>query len=352
MGSVVLNGATSGATTITPTDAVTATVTLPSTGGTLQTSGSGFTTNGVAYASSTSALATGSALTWDGSILKVSASANEMLRLDTSSTSYDAAIRLFQAGVQKANIQAGVGVTGGGLQITSTTSTPIVFQTNGEAGRFDSSGNLLVGTTSASVYVNTTKFTSVQQYTSDSNTTTLSTQRAAGVFWIDGGASSNNQGSYCAIVASASTGASSNPGAIFRGYGNVNGGTLNVQINYNGNITNTNNSYGAISDVSLKENIVDATPKLDDLLQVKVRQYNLKADEKKIKQLGVVAQELETVFPAMIEKDSEGIKSVKYSVFVPMLIKSIQELSTLITAQQSTIQSLTERITALEGART
>ena len=69
MGSVVLAGATSGSTTITPTDAVTATVTLPSTGGTLQTSGSGFTTNGVAYASSTSALATGSALTFDGTNL-------------------------------------------------------------------------------------------------------------------------------------------------------------------------------------------------------------------------------------------------------------------------------------------
>jgi hypothetical protein len=38
MGSVVLNGATSGSTTLTPTDAVTATLTLPSTTGTLLTS--------------------------------------------------------------------------------------------------------------------------------------------------------------------------------------------------------------------------------------------------------------------------------------------------------------------------
>jgi len=59
---LVLNGATSGSTTVTPTDAVTVSLTLPSTGGTLQTSGSGYTTNGVAYATSTSALATGSAL--------------------------------------------------------------------------------------------------------------------------------------------------------------------------------------------------------------------------------------------------------------------------------------------------
>jgi hypothetical protein len=119
-----------------------------------------------------------------------------------------------------------------------------------------------------------------------------------------------------------------------------------LRIMSNGNIVNTNNSYGAISDVKLKENISDATPKLDDLLKVKIRNYNLIGDE--TKQLGVVAQELEEIFPSMIEEtkdfkeievtDEEGnittkrqssntfTKSVKYSVFVPMLIKAIQEL--------------------------
>jgi trimeric autotransporter adhesin len=52
--------------------------------------------------------------------------------------------------------------------------------------------------------------------------------------------------------------------------------------------------------------------------------------------LVLIAQELETVFPAMVDEtpdcDAEGndlgttTKSVKYSVFVPMLIKAIQEL--------------------------
>ena len=114
----------------------------------------------------------------------------------------------------------------------------------------------------------------------------------------------------------------------------------------NGNVVNRNNSYGALSDAKLKENIVNATPKLDDLMKVKVRNYNLIGDDKK--QIGVVAQELEEVFPNMIDEsidfedkevtDEDGnvkiekidlgttTKSVKYSVFVPMLIKSIQEL--------------------------
>ena len=126
--------------------------------------------------------------------------------------------------------------------------------------------------------------------------------------------------------------------------GNGNAGFTNCFIVLaNGNALNTNNSYGAISDARLKENVVDATPKLADLMQVKVRQYNLIADEEKQKQLGVIADELETVFPSMITEGNDGFKNVKYSVFVPMLIKAIQE-------QQALITTLTDRITALEGS--
>ena len=116
-----------------------------------------------------------------------------------------------------------------------------------------------------------------------------------------------------------------------------------------GDVKNTNNSYGAVSDQKLKENIVDATNKLEDLKQVQVRNYNLIGSDKK--HIGVVAQELETIFPALISEsidrneDGEDLgtttKSVKYSVFVPMLIKAMQE-------QQATIEALEARITALE----
>jgi hypothetical protein len=102
-----------------------------------------------------------------------------------------------------------------------------------------------------------------------------------------------------------------------------------------GNCVNTNNSYGSISDISLKENIVDATPKLADLMQVQVRNYNLKIKPEE-KHIGVIAQELETVFPGLVETDNEGIKNVKYSIFVPMLIKAIQELKTEFDAYRTT----------------
>ena len=121
-----------------------------------------------------------------------------------------------------------------------------------------------------------------------------------------------------------------------------------------GNVYNTNSSYGSSSDIKLKDNIVDATPKLADLMRVQIRNYNLKTkpDEKLI---GVISQELETVFPGMIESskdyDDEGndlgtvTKHVKYSIFVPMLVKAMQE-------QQALITTLQEQVTALQAKLT
>jgi hypothetical protein len=136
-----------------------------------------------------------------------------------------------------------------------------------------------------------------------------------------------------------------------------------------GNVQNYNNSYGSLSDIKIKENIVDATPKLDKLMQVRIVNYNKIGDD--TKQIGVIAQELEQIFPSMIEEfedtkdievekvDEEGnivldengnpimeskleflgtkTKSVKYSVFVPMLIKAMQE-------QQAQIEELKAKI--------
>jgi hypothetical protein len=81
------------------------------------------------------------------------------------------------------------------------------------------------------------------------------------------------------------------------------GGSDRVYIFGNGNIQNTNNSYGGISDAKLKENIQDATSKLEDLLKVKVRNYNFIGED--TKQIGVIAQELEEVFPAMIDESED-----------------------------------------------
>jgi hypothetical protein len=111
--------------------------------------------------------------------------------------------------------------------------------------------------------------------------------------------------------------------------------TVVFKVNISGNVTNLNNSYGQISDVSLKKDITPSTPKLDDLMKVNIVNFKFINDETEQKQIGVIAQELEEIFPSMIDIDADGLKSVKYSVFVPMLIKAIQELNDKVSALEN-----------------
>ena len=192
------------------------------------------------------------------------------------------------------------------------------------------------------------------------------------------GTSAGNYGIRQAITAGAGTTFGIFVGAHSGTSGNTSSGTDSFIVWSNGNVVNTNNSYGAISDAKLKENVIDATPKLEKLQQVRIVNYNMVGDEQK--QIGVIAQELEQIFPGMVDEspdyeevtttDEDGnetaervatgttTKSVKYSVFVPMLIKAIQEQqamiasqSELITAQQAALETLTARVAALEGAQ-
>ena len=106
-------------------------------------------------------------------------------------------------------------------------------------------------------------------------------------------------------------------------------------IDSNGNSRNLNNSYGGFSDISLKENIVDAGSQWDDIKNIKVRVFNFKVDSASDKRIGVVAQEIETVCPKLVsisyDKDVDGnligagVKSVKYSVLYMKAIKALQE---------------------------
>jgi hypothetical protein len=450
MASLVLTAATLGGTTaITPTDQSGAiTLTLPSTGGTLQTSGAGFTTNGVAYATSTSALTTGSALQFDGSNLGVGVTPSSWAtykaidvlgyasfssyngnEADMSSNAYynagwkyknTAAATLYQqdTGVHRwqyaASGTAGNAITwtaamtltnAGALCIGTTTSTggctlnvsstnsntisntyiwnaqdgglflrngssttntavgitmfggagnnsnaavlmvqetgnslgALAFFTGGsgrsstvpEAGRFDSSGNLLVGTTST-VY-------SEKLGVNQTNTTS---GNYAGFFNNANG--STNNGIRVTI------GNAGNNTSTWHYAGSTAG--VNTYYLYGNGTT----SYS--SDERLKKNIQSTRDGyLEDVCKLRVVKYQWLGDDQDCQQveLGLIAQEVEAVFPRLIqEHEIEGVgirKNVKQSVLPFILLKSIQELSALVTAQSATITSLTERITALEG---
>jgi hypothetical protein len=128
-------------------------------------------------------------------------------------------------------------------------------------------------------------------------------------------------------------------------------GTLSFRVWSNGDVVNTNNSYGAISDIKLKENIVDANSQWDDLKALQVRNYNLKEGQPHT-QIGLIAQEVELVSPGLISEspdlDKEGndlgtvTKSVNYSVLYMKAVKALQEA-------MERIETLEAKVAALEG---
>lgn len=91
--------------------------------------------------------------------------------------------------------------------------------------------------------------------------------------------------------------------------------TTKCVIRADGDLENVNGSYGSYSDVKLKTNIHDATPKLDKLLKVIIRGYALK-ENPTVKHIGVIAQELEQLFPGLI-KESPDYETLPDPDWVP-----------------------------------
>ena len=127
--------------------------------------------------------------------------------------------------------------------------------------------------------------------------------------------------------------------------------TTRFQVLDSGNCANINNSFSAISDQTLKENIVDAGSQWDDIKNLKVRKFNFieTTDPDKKTMLGIVAQEAETVCPNLVETistkqngEEKEVKSFKYSILYMKAIKCLQEA-------QSKIEVLETKVAALEA---
>ena len=216
--------------------------------------------------------------------------------------------------------------TAGGSVIRTTTASPLILGSNNvERMRITSGGNVEIaagGLTAGTITVGRNSNFSSLGAVSDGNGTTT---------------------------------------AFLNGYSTASG-TSNAIIYTNGTYGSRTNTYGAIlSDERYKENIVDTSPKLDKIMQVKVRNFNLIGDD--LKQIGVIAQEVEQVFPSLVYEreltenvetvDEEGnvtseikptgetAKAVKDSIFTYILLKAVQE-------QQEIINDLKARIETLE----
>jgi hypothetical protein len=173
---------------------------------------------------------------------------------------------------------------------------------------------------------------------------------------LSGSASAIKQGKIGVLFSGAS-----NQGLVLKTTATVDGTTFIEFLNSSGSTqgyitapTTSSVSYVTSSDQRFKENIVDAPSILETINQLQVRQFTWK--ENGDTEVGFIAQELHTKLPKAVavgvDNEDGSIQrpwGVDKSAIVPYLVKSIQELSALVTAQSATITSLTERISALEN---
>ena len=96
------------------------------------------------------------------------------------------------------------------------------------------------------------------------------------------------------------------------------------------------------SDARWKTNVTTLENALEKVINLRGVRYEWTDSSKGIgDQLGLIAQEVETVFPEVVSADNQGYKSVAYSKLVAPLIEAVKEL-------HKENQELKQRIEALE----
>ena len=114
------------------------------------------------------------------------------------------------------------------------------------------------------------------------------------------------------------------------------------------------NAYYYNSDSRYKSNIETLQSPLKKLLEITWYTYFNKLSNKK--DIWVIAQEIESVYPELVQTDADGYKSVQYGNLVAPIIEAIKELAskidslfTLYVSQQAKIDTLEARLQVLEA---
>jgi hypothetical protein len=277
----------------------------------------------------------------DGSSVALSSSTTIPLVFQTNGSERMAINSSGNVGIGTSSPAAKLQVSGGNIRLDNNqglefggannyiygneTTDFIALATNGnERMRIDSSGNLLVGTT---------------------NNPTSSKLNVAGKVMVANNNVSNSAGNEYFFVDSGDRyivfhGTSLSSGAVHFYFQNPNG--LVGSIETNGSST----SYVTSSDYRLKENIAPMTGALDVVQQLKPVTYNWKVDGSSGQ--GFIAHELQAVVPECVtgEKDAvdaEGkpvYQGIDTSFLVATLTASIQELKAIVDAQAARIAAL------------
>ena len=102
------------------------------------------------------------------------------------------------------------------------------------------------------------------------------------------------------------------------------------------------------SDRRYKKGIAPLEGALENLMKLSGNRYQMRINEfpnlafKEGDQLGLIAQEVEEVYPELIMTSSNGFKAVNYDGMIPVLVQAMKEQQEIIDQQNEKIESLQE----------
>ncbi|NEQ82878.1 MAG: tail fiber domain-containing protein, partial [Moorea sp. SIO2I5] len=104
-------------------------------------------------------------------------------------------------------------------------------------------------------------------------------------------------------------------------------------------------------DATLKENVKPLKNGLKNILRLRGVSYQWKDEQKASQetQIGLVAQEVEKVFPELVSTDSQGMKSMSYSKLIAPLIEAIKEQNKKILELAKQVKQQQTKITQLQA---
>jgi hypothetical protein len=102
------------------------------------------------------------------------------------------------------------------------------------------------------------------------------------------------------------------------------------------------------SDGALKNVIAPITNGLSSIIGLKPTIYSWKSDKANIPYAGLIAQEVQSVLPDLVN-DNNGTLGVNYTGVIPYLISAIQELSAQVTSLQATVETQATTIATLQN---
>jgi trimeric autotransporter adhesin len=112
-------------------------------------------------------------------------------------------------------------------------------------------------------------------------------------------------------------------------YGDLKRKTLKINADVYAVKFNTN------SDIRLKEDIKPLENTLNDLSKLEGKKYRNKQTETPLLEIGLIAQEVERVFPEVVSETNNGYKAIAYDGLIAILIEAIKEQQEVIEKQGS-----------------